>query len=116
MPRASTTRAAGRVKVAADGQDIFALDQHVTGVEIAEFGVQAQHDAALQQGAVSRVGLGAFQPIERRARAGGHGLPGEQLTGDAECGASGEQATSRRPSRMAACLVHLGRPRLAIIV
>ena len=68
-----------RIQVAPDSEDLLSLDQDIAIREIADLRIKAQHDAAFQQNTVSRIALGAFELIERRARPGGHGLRGEQL-------------------------------------
>jgi len=80
-----------RIQVAPDSEDLLSLDQHIAIREIADMRIKAQHDAAFQQNTVSRIALGAFEPIERCACPGSHGLRCEQLgRGDA-----GEPSTCR---------------------
>ena len=60
-----------RIQISADGKDLFSLDQYIAVREVANLWIEAQHCAAFQQNAMSRIALGAFQPVERCARLGG---------------------------------------------
>jgi len=49
-----------RIQISADGKDLFSLDQHIAVREVANLWIEAQHCAAFQQNAMSRIALGAF--------------------------------------------------------
>jgi hypothetical protein len=49
-----------RIQISADGKDLFSLDQHIAVREVANLWIEAQHCAAFQQNAMSRIALRAF--------------------------------------------------------
>jgi hypothetical protein len=49
-----------RIQISPDGKDLLSLDQHIAVREIANLWIEAQHCAAFQENAMSRIALGAF--------------------------------------------------------